>query len=184
MEGLLEIDSLSEEDRDIILKVLKRDDEVRKTQELKANQLKVEIQSLRMQSVLRPGDNLSKICARCHGELGVIFNRGDICPKCRFRVCNRCKETMFKGSWLCNLCFKQRQLKLLTGEWAAGPSSGLKQWASGTDLVKASIIYKDHSPLVRKQDVMSVKNRDQVLQKKQGVESSSNNSGPSKLMVH
>ncbi|KAK3585531.1 hypothetical protein CHS0354_022939 [Potamilus streckersoni] len=179
MEDLLDIDSLSEQDRDIILQVLKRDDEVRKTQELKANQLKVEIQSLRMQSVLRPGDDLSKMCARCHYELGFIFNRGDICPRCRFRVCNHCKETMFKGSWLCNLCFKQRQLKLLTGEWAGGPSSGLRRWASGTDIVKASIIYKDHPPLARKQDVTSIgQSQKQVLQMKQGVVSSSNTSGP------
>lgn len=72
------------------------------------SQLKSEIQAIRMKSVLRAGDDLSKICARCHTELGLFFNRGDLCPNCRFRVCNMCKENLFQGKWLCVLCYKQR----------------------------------------------------------------------------
>ena len=72
------------------------------------SQLKAEIQAIRMKSVLRAGDDLSKMCARCHAELGRFFNRGDLCPKCRFRVCNMCKENLLMGKWLCVLCYKQR----------------------------------------------------------------------------
>jgi hypothetical protein len=61
-----------------------------------------------MKSVLRNGDDLAKICARCHAELGFLFNRGDICPKCHFKVCRACQEQVLGGTWLCILCHKQR----------------------------------------------------------------------------
>jgi len=70
--------------------------------------LKQEIQTIRMCSVLRGGDDQKKTCLRCRQEFGFLFNRGDLCPVCKFKVCNGCQEVMFNGSWLCKLCFKQR----------------------------------------------------------------------------
>ncbi|XP_062576960.1 protein piccolo-like [Saccostrea cucullata] len=136
MEELLNLDNLSQEEKDTILGVLQKDEMVRKTEDKKICQLKAEIQAIRMKSVLRAGDDLSKMCARCHAELGRFFNRGDLCPKCRFRVCNMCKENLFRGQWLCVLCYKQRQLKFFTGDLSSGQ---LSRWPSGADLVKASI---------------------------------------------
>lgn len=70
--------------------------------------LKKEIHQIRMCSVLRAGDDQAKICLRCHSEMGVIFNRGSLCPSCKYKVCKNCQEVMFNGSWLCRLCYKQR----------------------------------------------------------------------------
>ncbi|XP_033741029.1 synaptotagmin-like protein 4 isoform X1 [Pecten maximus] len=138
MENLIDVDGLSEEERAVILNVLKRDESLRKTESLKVRQLRLEIQSIRMKSVLRDGDDLSKMCARCHSELGFLFNRGEICPTCHFKVCKLCQETLLNGKWLCSLCYKQRQLKWLQQDGVQN-SSGLKRWPSGADLVKASI---------------------------------------------
>ncbi|XP_052087401.1 uncharacterized protein LOC127724474 isoform X1 [Mytilus californianus] len=137
MESLINLDTLTEEERKIILSVLKKDDELKKSQDRKIGHLKLEIQAIRMKSVLRNGDDLSKICARCHAELGFLFNRGDLCPKCHFRVCRACQEQGLAGTWLCTLCHKQRQLKFFMEEWN---KKGKPNKKTGTDLVKASIV--------------------------------------------
>ncbi|VDH99136.1 synaptotagmin-like protein [Mytilus galloprovincialis] len=137
MESLINLDTLTEEERKIILSVLKKDDELKRTQDKKIGHLKLEIQAIRMKSVLRNGDDLSKICARCHAELGFLFNRGDLCPKCHFRVCRACQEQGLAGTWLCTLCHKQRQLKFFMEEWN---KKGKTTKKTGTDLVKASMV--------------------------------------------
>ncbi|XP_071135699.1 uncharacterized protein [Mytilus edulis] len=137
MESLINLDTLTEEERKIILSVLKKDDELKRTQDKKIGHLKLEIQAIRMKSVLRNGDDLSKICARCHAELGFLFNRGDLCPKCHFRVCRACQEQGLAGTWLCTLCNKQRQLKFFMEEWN---KKGKTTKKTGTDLVKASMV--------------------------------------------
>ncbi|XP_063402778.1 uncharacterized protein LOC134686881 isoform X2 [Mytilus trossulus] len=137
MESLINLDTLTEEERKIILSVLKKDDELKRTQDKKIGHLKLEIQAIRMKSVLRNGDDLSKICARCHAELGFLFNRGDPCPKCHFRVCRACQEQGLAGTWLCTLCHKQRQLKFFMEEWNKKGKTAKK---TGTDLVKASMV--------------------------------------------
>ncbi|XP_060085792.1 synaptotagmin-like protein 4 [Ylistrum balloti] len=138
MDNLIDVDGLSEEERAVILNVLKRDENLRQSENQKIGQLRLEIQSIRMKSVLRDGDDLSKMCARCHGELGFLFNRGEICPSCHFKVCKLCQETLLNGKWLCSLCYKQRQLKWLQ-QGGMQSNTGLKRWPSGADLVKASI---------------------------------------------
>lgn len=140
MGNLINMEALSEEERAVILNVLRRDESLRKSENKKIGQLRLEIQTIRMKSVLRDGDDLSKICARCHAELGFLFNRGDMCPICHFKVCKLCQETLLIGKWLCSLCYKQRQLRWLQqGGMDSGPGGTLKRWPSGTELVKASI---------------------------------------------
>lgn len=133
------VQSLSQREKNSILHVLQRDEQLRKGQEQKISDLKREISAIRMCSVLRAGDDQSKICLRCRAEMGMLFNRGALCPSCKYKVCRGCQEVMFNGSWLCKLCYKQRQLKWLTGEWAASfEQNPLRKWASGSDLVKSS----------------------------------------------
>ncbi|KAK6169086.1 hypothetical protein SNE40_020207 [Patella caerulea] len=104
---LLDLGDLTEEEKQIILKVIKRDEDLRWEKTQQVNQMKNDIHNLRIQSVLRDGDDLNKMCARCHEQFGYIFNRGEICPQCKFRVCNACRELNLSGTWLCTLCFKQ-----------------------------------------------------------------------------
>ncbi|KAL4232835.1 Sytl5p [Mactra antiquata] len=134
------VEGLSQKEKNSILHVLQRDEELRYGQEQKISNLKKEINQIRMCGVLRGGDDQTKMCIRCRGVFGVVFNRGTLCPSCRFKVCKNCQEVMFNGSWLCKLCYKQRQLKWLTGEWAASfEQNPLRKWASGSDLLKSSM---------------------------------------------
>ncbi|XP_052808744.1 uncharacterized protein LOC128237352 isoform X2 [Mya arenaria] len=134
------VEKLSQREKNSILAVLQRDDKIRVTQEQKIRRLKRDIHDIRMCSVLRAGDDQNKMCLRCRSELGFLFNRGALCPACKFKVCKACQEVMFNGSWLCQLCYKQRQLKWLTGEWAASfEQNPLRRWASGSDLIKPGL---------------------------------------------
>lgn len=72
------------------------------------SQVKQELHNLRMNSVLRQGDDLSKICARCKSPFGFITNTGEMCPVCRFRVCRNCRENLLTQGWMCILCFKEK----------------------------------------------------------------------------
>ncbi|XP_060603579.1 synaptotagmin-like protein 4 isoform X4 [Ruditapes philippinarum] len=134
------VQNLSQLEKNSILSVLQRDEQLRVGQEQKISLLKKEINQIRMCSVLRAGDDQSKICLRCRSEMGILFNRGSLCPSCKHKVCKNCQEIMFNGSWLCILCYKQRQLKWISGEWAASfEQNPLRKWASGSDLVKSSM---------------------------------------------
>ncbi|KAJ8314966.1 hypothetical protein KUTeg_007116 [Tegillarca granosa] len=135
METVPNLDFLSDEEKRKILSVIKRDESVRMKQDSKIGQIRQEIQTLRQKSVLKAGDDLTKMCARCHERFGLLFNRGDICPKCKFRVCKMCQEFVFNGGMLCVLCYKQRQLKLLT----QSNQGKFGRRASGSDLIKASM---------------------------------------------
>ncbi|XP_048236631.1 synaptotagmin-like protein 2 isoform X3 [Haliotis rufescens] len=141
MEEMIDMEGLTEEEKTLILSVIRRDEELRKEQDTRASQLRSEIHNLRLQSVIRDGDDLNKICARCHKPFGFIFNTGDVCSQCKFRVCGVCRESLLTGKWLCTLCYKQVQLKGLTGEWIQDNVNNEKrrQSQSGIDLVKASL---------------------------------------------
>ncbi|XP_041351708.1 uncharacterized protein LOC121370499 isoform X2 [Gigantopelta aegis] len=140
MENLINLDSLSEEEKSLILSVIKRDEELKHGQDSKIAQLKIEIHNLRKQSILRGEDNSNKICIRCRKQFGFFFDTGEICTHCKYKICNMCRETLVSGGWLCTLCYKQMQLKWMTGEWIYGTTKKCPRYMpSGGDVIKASI---------------------------------------------
>ncbi|ESP01473.1 hypothetical protein LOTGIDRAFT_157662 [Lottia gigantea] len=137
---LLNLDNLSEEEKLTILKVIKRDEDLRWAKNQQVNHLKNDIHNIRVKSILHDGDDLTKICARCHEPFGFFFNTGETCQQCRFKVCKKCREINLSGAWSCTLCFKQNQLKLLRGDWVKKVGSKKKgKFEHGGDIVKASI---------------------------------------------
>ena len=73
-----------------------------------SSQVKQELNNLRVKSILRSGDDLTRMCARCKVLFGKVTNTGDVCPVCRFRVCKNCRQSLLTKGWLCTLCFKQK----------------------------------------------------------------------------
>ena len=75
-------------------------------------ELKNEINQLRQQSAIKVGEEQkSRQCQRCHAELGLIFSRGELCPKCKHLICSNCRTDVQNSTtyqWLCSLCYKQR----------------------------------------------------------------------------
>uniref|UniRef100_A0A8C5CVE1 Synaptotagmin like 5 n=1 Tax=Gadus morhua TaxID=8049 RepID=A0A8C5CVE1_GADMO len=110
---------LLEDERNMILRVLQKDEKLRKQEEKRIRRLKNELMEIKMRGSRPPQEaGGERECARCLRTLGLIFDRGDLCEDCQLRVCNQCRVTSPKGrQWKCNVCAKIMELKVVTGEW-------------------------------------------------------------------
>ncbi|CAH1228540.1 SYTL5 [Branchiostoma lanceolatum] len=144
MAAMIDLSHLSEEEKEKILQVLQRDEDLRKVEERRITKLKHEFQEVKKKSAVKPAEaqNSDKNCSRCQTAFGFFFDTGNPCPQCQHKVCNSCREfiTTKKDKWLCALCNKQRLLKIETGEWfyeTMDPKK--KDLLFGTDLIRASL---------------------------------------------
>ncbi|XP_062258854.1 synaptotagmin-like protein 5 isoform X2 [Platichthys flesus] len=148
----LNLSFLLEHERDMILKVLQKDEKLRKREEKRIRKLKNELLEIRRKGTRRPQDLGERQCARCLKTLGLIFDRGELCEECQLRVCNNCRVTIHQErQWRCNVCAKITELKVVTGEWFLEErSKRFEQVAPGTDVIKQTIlsspITKDEKP--------------------------------------
>ncbi|CAL8323097.1 unnamed protein product [Merluccius merluccius] len=109
---------LLEDERNMILRVLQKDEKLRKQEEKRIRRLKNEFLEIKMRGSQRNQEAGERECARCLRTLGLIFDRGDLCEDCHLRVCNQCRVNLPKGrQWKCNVCAKISELKVVTGEW-------------------------------------------------------------------
>ncbi|XP_078001534.1 synaptotagmin-like protein 5 isoform X2 [Glandiceps talaboti] len=149
MSDTMDLSFLSEEERQQIMNVLQRDDELKRQEDKRARKLKHELQELRKKGAIKSGSgDAGKTCARCREPLGLVFNSGELCPKCQHKVCKNCKVLQKSGKrpWLCIVCNKQQEIKARTGEWFfdKGPQPNNAKLL-GSDLVRASIRYNPTS---------------------------------------
>ncbi|XP_051853977.1 synaptotagmin-like protein 3 [Antechinus flavipes] len=113
------LNSLKELEREMVLQVLYRDQMVQKVEEERIRKLKLHLQDLRW----RPAKNINqenkeKFCARCQKSLGLVINRGGVCQGCSHRVCSECRVFLRKTYiWKCTVCFADGDAKIKTGEW-------------------------------------------------------------------
>ncbi|CAL8281745.1 unnamed protein product [Arctogadus glacialis] len=146
---------LLEDERNMILRVLQKDERMRsRKQRSEETRLKNELMEIKMRGSRPPQEaGGERECARCLRTLGLIFDRGDLCEDCQLRVCNQCRVTSPKGrQWKCNVCAKIMELKVVTGEWFHEERS--KRFERRTvlgDMIKQTILSspsatKDKSP--------------------------------------
>ncbi|XP_006882826.1 PREDICTED: synaptotagmin-like protein 3 isoform X2 [Elephantulus edwardii] len=111
--------SLKELEREAVLRVLYRDQEVRSVDEERIRKLKTHLQQLRWKGAKSPGEvDGEKRCARCQRALGVLLNRGAVCRGCSHRVCADCRVFLRKTrAWKCTVCFEDRNVKIKSGQW-------------------------------------------------------------------
>ncbi|KAL1770293.1 synaptotagmin 3 isoform X1 [Sigmodon hispidus] len=115
----VDLESFKELEREVILRVLYRDQAVQSMEEERVRKLKTHLQHLRWKGV----KNLSqeyrgKCCARCHRALGLLLNRGAVCQGCSHRVCSECRVFLHRThAWKCTVCFEDRNVKFKTGDW-------------------------------------------------------------------
>ncbi|XP_020842365.1 synaptotagmin-like protein 3 [Phascolarctos cinereus] len=113
------LNSLKELEREMVLQVLYRDQMVQKVEEERIRKLKLHLHDLRW----RPAKNTNqeykeKFCARCQKSLGLLINRGGVCQGCSHRVCSECRVFLRKTyMWKCTVCFADGDVKIKTGEW-------------------------------------------------------------------
>ncbi|XP_062953324.1 synaptotagmin-like protein 3 isoform X1 [Cynocephalus volans] len=115
----VDLNSLQELEREVILQVLYRDREVQNTEEERIRKLKSHLQHLRWKGAKSTSqENRERSCARCQRALGLLLNQGAVCRGCSHRVCSECRVFLRRtGAWRCTVCFEDRNVKIKTGEW-------------------------------------------------------------------
>ncbi|XP_052025851.1 synaptotagmin-like protein 3 [Apodemus sylvaticus] len=115
----VDLESFKELERDVILRVLYRDQTVQSIEEERVRKLKTHLQHLRWKGAKNSGQEYKeKCCARCQRPLGLLLNRGAVCQGCSHRVCSECRVFLRKThAWKCTVCFEDRNVKIKTGEW-------------------------------------------------------------------
>lgn len=138
----LNLSFLLEHEREMILKVLQKDEKLRKREEKRIRKLKNELLEIKHKGSRRPQELGERQCGRCLKTLGLIFDRGDLCEDCQLRVCNDCRITATTGrQWRCNVCAKIMELKVVTGEWFLEErSKRFEQGVLSSDVVKQTIM--------------------------------------------
>uniref|UniRef100_A0A8C5P9F5 Synaptotagmin like 5 n=1 Tax=Leptobrachium leishanense TaxID=445787 RepID=A0A8C5P9F5_9ANUR len=144
---ILNLSYLLDQERQIILDVLQRDAHIKKIEEKRIRKLKNELLEIRKKGGNRyriRQDNKKKICVRCQKNLGVIFDRGQVCDCCQLRVCNACRVVDKDRVWKCTVCSKISELRKVTGEWFVEErTKRFKNTTSpGTEVVRKSIMRK------------------------------------------
>ncbi|ELU00292.1 hypothetical protein CAPTEDRAFT_145934 [Capitella teleta] len=110
----LDLNQLTEAERDAILSVIKRDEDLKQKDGDRVRQVPSEIKQLRLKGVLKDGQDSETTCARCREKFGFFSNKGAICPNCSHKVCDKCQvRDTEKHSFLCILCSKQKSVPLL-----------------------------------------------------------------------
>ncbi|XP_077199033.1 synaptotagmin-like protein 5 isoform X2 [Paroedura picta] len=141
---IINLTFLLEHEKDIILGVLKRDEYLKKIEDKRIRKLKNELLEAKKKGGRRYQQESSRICVRCQKNLGLIFDRGDLCRTCRLRVCNKCRVVAIDGNWKCTVCAQIAQLRIVTGEWFFEERAKRFKQSNllGSDVIRRSILRK------------------------------------------
>ncbi|KAM9795523.1 synaptotagmin-like protein 4 [Neosynchiropus ocellatus] len=131
---------LSESERELIMEVLKRDEELRQAEEHRVRKLKTELQEVKRKGAKRgSGKYCEHSCGRCLKPLSRLNTISSQCQICKHVVCRNCRTTYPNGSWLCNVCCKESELKKCTGDWFYNQNVNRYCTLPGHQLVKSSL---------------------------------------------
>lgn len=131
---------LTDSERELILGVLNRDEELRRLEEQRVKRLKAELLDIRRKGAKRSNGNYSEhSCGRCQEPLGRLAANTNQCPVCKHKVCRNCRTVRANGFWLCSVCAKEADIKKSTGDWFYDQRVNRFSTAPGHDLVRASI---------------------------------------------
>uniref|UniRef100_A0A8C6XZ58 Synaptotagmin-like protein 4 n=1 Tax=Naja naja TaxID=35670 RepID=A0A8C6XZ58_NAJNA len=109
----IDLSFLSEVERDFIIRVLQRDEELRKVEERRIRRLKNELLEIRRKGAKRGSQRYSeRTCARCQQSLGRVNPKANICRDCNHLVCRDCRSYDADSCWRCKVCAKEVKLLL------------------------------------------------------------------------
>ncbi|KAM7044613.1 synaptotagmin-like protein 5 isoform 4-T6 [Molossus nigricans] len=135
---------LLDHEKEMILGVLKRDEYLKKVEDKRIRKLKNELLEAKRKSG-KTQQETSRVCVHCQRNLGLIFDRGNLCQACSLRVCSECRVSGLDGRWKCTVCAKVAQLRIVTGEWFFEEKAKRFKQANvlGTDVVRQSILRRN-----------------------------------------
>ncbi|KAM9356539.1 synaptotagmin-like protein 4 [Symphorus nematophorus] len=147
---MISLGFLSEAEQELILEVLRRDEELRKAEEQRVRKLKTELLDVKRKGAKRGSGKYSpRSCGRCQeplSRLTVFFSQ---CKMCNHHVCRSCRTVLPEGSWLCSVCAKESDLKKRTGDWFYDQRVNRFSTTPAHDLVRVSLRKR---PLLNKRE--------------------------------
>lgn len=152
MSEILDLSFLSEMERDLILSVLQRDEELRKADEKRIRRLKNELLEIKRKGAKRGSQHYSdRTCARCQESLGRLTPKTNTCRGCNHLVCRDCRIQESNGTWRCKVCTKEIELKKATGDWFYDQKVNRFAYRTGSEIIRMSLRRK---PTVNKRDTV------------------------------
>ncbi|XP_057306003.1 uncharacterized protein LOC130644420 isoform X3 [Hydractinia symbiolongicarpus] len=160
LEPVVDIDAyeFTDTERQLILKVIARDEDIRVQEKSRIEHLKDELRDLRERGVPEDEEEAyGRVCKRCRVPLGIVFGTGAFCPNCDRKVCKTCRVNIEKSedthSWLCTVCSKIRDIRAESGAWFYdGGNKGVKK-----KKVYGSFLIKKMFSKTRKRDTVLFK---------------------------
>ncbi|XP_039578455.1 synaptotagmin-like protein 4 [Passer montanus] len=152
MSEAVDLSFLSDAERELILQVLQRDEELRKAEERRIRRLKNELLEIRRKGAKRGSQRYSeRTCARCQQSLGRVSPKANTCRGCNHLVCRDCRSYSPSGSWRCKVCTKEAELKKTTGDWFYDQRVNRFANHLGSDMVRLSL---RHRPTASKRETV------------------------------
>lgn len=140
MSEILDLSFLSDMERDLILSVLQRDEELRKADEKRIRRLKNELLEIKRKGAKRGSQHYSdRTCARCQESLGRLVPKSNTCLGCNHLVCRECRILESNGSWRCKVCAKEIELKKATGDWFYDQKVNRFAYRTGSEIIRMSL---------------------------------------------
>ncbi|KAG7519000.1 hypothetical protein JOB18_049281 [Solea senegalensis] len=115
---MINLGFLSDSERELILEVLQRDEELRQAEEQRVRKLKTDLLEVKRKGAKRGSGKYSqRSCGRCLEPLSTLTFFSSQCKMCNHDVCRNCRTVFPDGSWLCCVCAKESDVKKRTGDW-------------------------------------------------------------------
>ncbi|KAM4585759.1 synaptotagmin-like protein 4 isoform 1-T2 [Fundulus diaphanus] len=151
---LINLGFLSDSERELILEVLRRDEELRMVEDQRVRKLQKELLEVKRKGAKHVSGNYSeRSCGRCQEPLSrLVFSNQ--CKMCNHYVCRNCRTVLPNGSWLCSVCTKDMELKKRTGDWFYNQRVNRFSMNPGHTLVRASLKKR---PAVKKRETTAEK---------------------------
>ncbi|XP_068596585.1 synaptotagmin-like protein 4 [Brachionichthys hirsutus] len=109
---------LSDGEQELILEVLRRDEELRLAEEQRVRKLRTDFLDVKRKGAKRgSGRYRQSVCGRCLEPLSRLTFFSNQCKMCKHHVCRKCRTVLPEGSWLCSVCAKESNVKKMTGDW-------------------------------------------------------------------
>ncbi|KAM4554906.1 synaptotagmin-like protein 4 isoform 1-T4 [Odontesthes bonariensis] len=147
---MINLSFLSESERELILQVLRRDEELRQAEDQRVRKLKSEFLEVKRKGAKRGSGRYSQhTCGRCQEPLSRLTVFSSQCKMCHHYVCRNCQTVLPNGSWLCSVCTKESDMKKKTGDWFYDKRINRFTTAPGHNLVRVSL--KKRPPLKKRE---------------------------------
>lgn len=151
----LNLGFLSDYEQELILEVLRRDEELRRAEDQRIRKMRAELLEIKRKGAKRGSEDYSqRVCGRCLEPLSRLTSSSSQCRMCHHYICGNCRTPVLpKGSWLCSVCVLESDLKMRTGDWFYDQRVNRFSETPGHDLVRSSI--KEKSAPIKKRETTS-----------------------------